>query len=301
MSSPSPNPLAPLDLLRRHQNPDGGWGYYPGKASWLEPTLYGAFALASEPAGDRAFRLIQSWTLPEGGWRIAPNVAESNWTSALCLNLYHLRGVHDQAFERSAALLLRTLGTEGSFSYQMVARLRPSVVRIDTKLQGWPWRAGCASWVEPTVHALVSLRRIGPALGSKAQRITAERISMAQRMLLDRQCSDGGWNYGNTEVLGERLPSYAETTAIALVGLQGLDWPRKQSALARAKAYAALPQPALGASWLRLGLRLQGVPASDLPPVSIRANDLLVAGVAALSDRPLAFDTEKKFTERSHG
>jgi hypothetical protein len=40
-------------------------------------------------------------------------------------------------------------------------------------------------------------------------------------MLEDRQCDDGGWNYGNAVVLGDRLPSYGQTTAVALLALQG--------------------------------------------------------------------------------
>jgi hypothetical protein len=301
MSNAAASTVDPLDLLRRHQNPDGGWGYVPGKASWLEPTLYGACVFASERAGERAFGLIQSWSLPEGGWQVARNVAESNWTTALCLTLYHLRGVYNQSFERSAALLLRTLGTEGSFRYQVANRLLPSVVKIDPKLLGWPWRSGCASWVEPTVHAIVALSRIKPVLGSKAQGIAEERIGLARKMLLSRQCSDGGWNYGNTEVLGERLPSYAETTGIALVGLQDLDWPRKKDALDRAQAYLASPQPSLAGAWLRLALQLHAKDAGNLPPASIRANDLLAAGVAALSLQPQAFDTKRILHKQSHG
>src|SRR5579862_4502833 len=49
-----------LDTLRRTQNPDGGWGYFPGKQSWLEPTVYAAFALAGEPGADRAWTLLKS-------------------------------------------------------------------------------------------------------------------------------------------------------------------------------------------------------------------------------------------------
>src|SRR5579862_6533994 len=65
-----------LDALRRAQNPDGGWGYFPGKTSWLEPTAYAAMALHGEPAADRAAKLLASWQTAEGGWRPCAAVAE---------------------------------------------------------------------------------------------------------------------------------------------------------------------------------------------------------------------------------
>jgi hypothetical protein len=40
-------------------------------------------------------------------------------------------------------------------------------------------------------------------------------------VLEDRQCDDGGWNFGNPIVLGDHLPSYGHTTAVALLALQG--------------------------------------------------------------------------------
>ena len=42
-------------------------------------------------------------------------------------------------------------------------------------------------------------------------------------MLRDRETVGGGWNYGNRVVLGEDLEPYAQTTAAAMVALQGAD------------------------------------------------------------------------------
>ena len=39
--------------------------------------------------------------------------------------------------------------------------------------------------------------------------------------LLDRVCTGGGWNYGNSWVLGEDLWPYPDTTALALLALRG--------------------------------------------------------------------------------
>ena len=40
-------------------------------------------------------------------------------------------------------------------------------------------------------------------------------------VLADRESVGGGWNYGNRVVLGEDLPPYAQTTAVALLALHG--------------------------------------------------------------------------------
>ena len=55
------------------------------------------------------------------------------------------------------------------------------------------------------------------------------RVRDGETLVLSRRCSDGGWNCGNPNVLNFDLPSYPETTGLALLGLQG----RSQSELAR--------------------------------------------------------------------
>ena len=54
---------------------------------------------------------------------------------------------------------------------------------------------------------------------------TAE-INDAVALLADRSCVGGGWNYGNREVWDKELEPYAQTTAIALIGLQGAGDPK---------------------------------------------------------------------------
>jgi hypothetical protein len=89
-----------------------------------------------------------------------------------------------------------------------------TAVPVDPAAIGWGWARRTASWVEPTARALWALRLARPS---------SPRIEDAVRLLRDRECVAGGWNYGNREVLGEDLPPFAQTTAIALIGLQGLD------------------------------------------------------------------------------
>src|SRR5713101_6782474 len=63
-----------LEALRRAQNPDGGWAYFPGKSSWLEPTAYAALALHGEPSADRAWKLLRTWQAKDGALRPSAEV-----------------------------------------------------------------------------------------------------------------------------------------------------------------------------------------------------------------------------------
>ncbi|HMK11667.1 MAG TPA: hypothetical protein VK461_08810, partial [Acidimicrobiales bacterium] len=73
-------------------------------------------------------------------------------------------------------------------------------------------------WVEPTSRNLLALQILRPTA-------TAE-ITDAVNLLADRSCVGGGWNYGNREVWDKELEPYAQTTAIALIGLQGAGDPK---------------------------------------------------------------------------
>jgi hypothetical protein len=66
--------------------------------------------------------------------------------------------------------------------------------------------------VEPTSYALLALKSTGLQQNP--------RVQEGEKLLLDRTCSDGGWNYGNRLVRGARLPSMSSTTAVATLALQ---------------------------------------------------------------------------------
>ncbi|HXI42016.1 MAG TPA: prenyltransferase/squalene oxidase repeat-containing protein, partial [Bryobacteraceae bacterium] len=207
--------------LAAAQNEDGGWGYFPGKQSWLEPTAYALLALADQSGGPvfaRGWALLRSWELPGGGWRGCAAVNEAHWATSLVVTLHTAIAAHDAACERGVAWLAASIGTEGGLFSRVAHWLRPSIVEFDPTLSGWPWQAGASSWVEPTAHALMALRC---ALTQANSQEIARRMATGKRMLLDRRCRDGGWNYGNRRVLGADLPSYPETTALALMALGG--------------------------------------------------------------------------------
>ncbi len=312
---------ADLAARRRYlidsQNPDGGWGYFRGKKSWLEPTAYTMLALMDGPAHDaaaagaapcspgesptspprrcalegdaaaaaveKAWSAVRSWQSPDGGWRPGAGVDQPGWGTALAVTLHCVRGVADRAFDRGVEWLIRVKGDEGALWKRIINKLQPGAVQHDASVQGWPWLPKNTSWVEPTAHALIALKKsLGPMRARKWPGVKAIewRVGMAERMLADRRCADGGWNYGNKLVQDVKLPSYPETTALALVGLQG-STASLGGTLELARSLREKSRSRLARAWLAVALRNHGVDVAggDAPP----SNDILVTALEALS------------------
>ena len=268
-----------LEILRRSQNPDGGWSYYNGKQSWLEPTFYAALALQGDPAADRAWSLIKSWQQPDGSWPPTAGAAISGWGTALCLTLAHARGEMDGTYLKGLAYLLKTAGTESELWRRGLARFGLIDPGRNLSLKGWPWNQGTSSWVEPTAHSLVALKKTFALL--PAPELT-ERIRSGEALLLDVRCKDGGWNYGSAWALGEDQRSYPETTALALLGLQGRA--EAGSSVDLAKSWLPETPSSLARAWITIALRLHGAAVPDAPSPSKGAGspDLMVVALEAL-------------------
>jgi hypothetical protein len=246
--------------LRQTQNADGGWGYFPGKQSWLEPTFYAAVALGGEPAADRAWELLKSWQAADGGWRPAADVQVPSWSTSLCVRLAQSRGEFGEPFQKGVAWLLSSAGNEAPLWWRLLLRTK-LVGDSDRNLAyiGWPWKPNSASWVEPTAHAIVALKQASARISSgKLQ----ERVRIGEAHLMDVRCSDSGWNCGNRSARQQDLVAYPETTAIALIGLQGqADLGKSMDLAARMARETISP---LARAWLTIALRVHGaeVPAS---------------------------------------
>jgi hypothetical protein len=261
-----------LDFLRQTQNADGGWGYFPGKQSWLEPTAWAALALHGDARAARAWTLIRSWQNEDGSCRPCASVPIPNWTAALAVTLGVLHR-DETVVKRGVAYLLDTTGADSFFLSRVAKAISPDHTDREPKFKGWPWKPGNSSWIEPTAHSVTALRLAGG--GSEAVK---ERIASAQRMILHMRCMDGGWNYGARIALGHPLASFPETTALALVGLAGR--PDAVDAVKHATGLLAAKQSPLSSAWLRIALRLHGREVSSLD--CVLGEDILLAALESI-------------------
>lgn len=272
----------PRGRLRELQNRDGGWGYFPGKQSWLEPTCYCLLALYGDSGSHQAWtagwKLIRSWQLADGSFRSSGHVQAASWATALVVSLSAAQGRLDTDVLRAVQWMLGIKGVEGSWEERALNAVWKLPVEYDRRFKGWPWCPDASSWIEPTAHSLLALKKIAlqhkmPGLG--------ERIVEGERMLLDRRTPDGGWNYGNRRVLKTDLPSYPETTAVALLGLQGTDFDRRQALEVGRRHYAAT-RSRLAQAWLRIAFANYGV-ALPAPAAVEPTNDVMIAALEALA------------------
>jgi hypothetical protein len=248
--------------LRETQNADGGWGYFPGKQSWLEPTFYAAVALEGEPAADHAWELLKSWQAPDGGWRPSTEVAVPSWGTSLCVTLAQFRGETGEPFQKGVQWLLSAKEVELALWKRLLFRTKLfGEPDRNLDLVGWPWKPGQASWVEPNTHAIVALKQASRIVSSPK---LWDRIRMGEAELLDVRCADGGWNYGSHAALQVDLVAFPETTALALIGLQG--HPGLEKSLDLAARMAAETTSPLARAWLTIALRLHEAP---VPPSTV--------------------------------
>jgi len=270
---------ARLGYLRKAQNTDGGWAYFPGKQSWLEPTLFAALALHGQPEAQTAWRLVSTWQQKDGGWRPSAEVGFPHAATALGVTVAAARGEFGVPFQNGVKWLLGTAGVESQMYKRAIIRVGSLFGMVedqrDLSLKGWPWKLETSSWVEPTSHALVALKKAASKIPGEELR---ERVRLGEEMLLNVRCKDGGWNYGNRTARGDELRSYPETTAIALVGLQGRAELGPSFDLA-GRMLRETSSP-MARAWLTIAMRVNGI---FVEPHDTKVTpDVLVAALEAL-------------------
>lgn len=196
-------------FLLAAQKEDGGWPYQPGTQSSPEPTCYSLLALRDNKTTNGFVAPVQKglrWLLPrvnEQGALTLQDDNEPHWTTSLLVTTLRQLGAANEARKKSVEWLLQWKGKRVP---------QQEEVALNGDLVGWPWVNDTFSWVEPTSQAILALKFCGYG--------NHPRVTEAERLLLDRVCQDGGWNYGNHTVLGAPLHGYAATTAWAILALQ---------------------------------------------------------------------------------
>ncbi len=220
------------EQLIASQNRDGGWGAQPGRASGTEITALATLALGclDTPASRASATYGVGWLAAlqhaDGGWPVSARVDDGSWATTLGVLALDALGREPERAVRGARWLLRRTPRTLGVAVSLLHRFAPSAlaVRLNPDLKGWAWTADATSFVEPTCYALLALKRMRHQLPGAAG---AERIDEAERMVFDRMCRDGGWNYGNSTVLEAELWPYADVTALALLALA--DHPRREA------------------------------------------------------------------------
>jgi hypothetical protein len=245
-------------------NRTGGWGYSAAKSSRVEPTAWALLALAETAAPDpgewqafatRHLQFLKSCQRADGLLleypEAPPNLAANGIAACVLAHLAPAGG--------EAPLLARLLG--GLASVKGVAADTVPDSPQNNALQGWPWIPGTFSWVEPTSWCVLALKKTRQLYHDAA----APRIIEGDKLLLNRSCEAGGWNYGNGSALGQDLRPYVPTTALALIALQDH---QSDPVVERSLAYldrARVTEPsAMALAMTVLCLRIYGRPADDV-------------------------------------
>lgn len=184
-------------------------GYQPDAAPATEPTALAAIALADHNQTGAAIRAAEWLALiqtNEGSLGVSADLATPRWPTSLAVLAW--QRVDPQRYNQHIRSAVRwILAIEGEIS-----ELTEDIGH-NTQLVGWPWVEGTHSWVEPTSFCVQALKAAGHA--------SHPRTREAIRVLVDRQISTGGWNYGNTEVLGQTLLPHVQPTGSAMLALAG--------------------------------------------------------------------------------
>ena len=257
-----------------------GWGYYAGKASRVEPTCWALLALASDGrhAHDEWLALANRHVAYLVGLQgkdgllveTEPALANLAANALAAIMLAHLSARASAAAPASttvAAFSTPALSTTLERLHAALVNLKGvRIEQIDPKqdstLQGWPWVRDTFSWVEPTAWCLLALKIAGQQPRSTA---SSARQLEAERLLANRMCTGGGWNFGNAAALGQDLRAYVPTTAVALLSVQD-----KRAETYVAESFAMLQSHRIaepGAMTLALVsvcLRLYGIATDDV-------------------------------------
>lgn len=171
----------------------------------------------------QAFPSLVAAQLGSGAWRPYVDQGPSSvfHTSLALLALRRAGHVVGGGIDRAFSWLESVRGVESHWFWRWKFRLVDRAVTFDPLKTGWPWFEGTISWVAPTAMAILACRAFSRKFA---------RSVVAEGMLLDRACLAGGWNAGNSVVMGVPLDPHPDFTAMTLL------------ALGKSQSHAQIPQ-----------------------------------------------------------
>ncbi len=207
------------ELVAR-QLPNGGWPFArTSSQAVVESTALALLALPPDSAQQRgaAIHFLLGIQNPNGSWpAFAGDDVKGSGFSGLAFFVLRRCGIEGETINRATRWLLNSRGQESHWLWKWKFRLLDRHVRFDPSKFGWSWMPDTVSWVVPTSYSLLALKS-----SNQPSRQTRLRIRRGVEMLYDRICPEGGWNAGNGVVYGSPMVPHPDTTAIALLALQG--------------------------------------------------------------------------------
>ena len=199
-----------LERVVERALPNGGFADRVGSQIRPDATAWAMIVLKKEKVTPAIFNAagdkLLDYQMPDGRVVISKDHPDALWPTPVAVLAWHNTKDKYDAWTKSVKFLLQTTGIHWE-------KTNTDVVGHDTVIPGWPWIADTHSWVAPTSMSMIALTVAG--FGNH------ERVKAGARLLIDRQIPSGGWNYGNTSVLGKELRPFPETTGMALHALAG--------------------------------------------------------------------------------
>ena len=175
-----------------------------------EPSTLAALALAGEgrfESCDQVAQWLERVQTADGSVGVRENERVPCWPTSLAVMVW--TALRETEFDKYANPVAR--GTDWILHARGVTMPRDNEPGHDPSLEAWPWVDGTHAWVEPTALHILALRAAGLH--------HHQRTRDAVRMLADRQLPQGGFNYGNTIVLGGVLRPHLQPTGLAVLAL----------------------------------------------------------------------------------
>lgn len=187
------------------------WTYRPSGKSYAEPAALTSLCLLGLGKVQEA-TVSAEWLTSIQNTDGSVGVSESEmapcWPTGLAISVW-ANWQHVTKKPRFATNIKSAL--DWALSHQGKTLPQYEALGHDTSLRGWSWAHNTHAWLEPTAMFVMGLLHSGQS--------NHPRTIEAVRLIVDRQLPQGGFNYGNTTVLGQQLLPRVQPTGVALAAL----------------------------------------------------------------------------------